>query len=423
MEHPEESAEMSQSWTNVDSIDKQADNDLQKIRRRKKKQVTPLHEENSTSSINQFSIVYTIWYNFIWPFISYILSILGLTAQYAKPILAYVLVAYILIGGGMLLRNMFINNITNSFCSIPGINLLCSRSVHGVPEFDSLMTTQSTFEEILSNSIESISLPMDMKRSESSIRDLRHVVEYSNLPSRNELVLEFSNFIESARQASNDLTKYNSRIGKAVDRILSTNKWTLQVINRLNNKGLIVKLFSNDNTLYDQYIRHTVTVEDQIQLLIQDAQALLSLLQHLDDKLDLIASITARDGFNIKDDHDDLLAQLWTRLGGNKSDVKRLNQQLRILKDVTTYRKLAFTHVSMTVIKLQSISSALEDLRERVASPEVIGKKLDLERHINDIEMGVQRLESVRETGRKIEGQKMRAILDQSDQQLRIQPN
>jgi hypothetical protein len=55
---------------------------------------------------------------------------------------------------------------------------------HGQPppvEFDQLMTVQSKFEEVLEESAGGVSLPMDMKRGEASIRDLRQLVRYSQL--------------------------------------------------------------------------------------------------------------------------------------------------------------------------------------------------------------------------------------------------
>ncbi len=59
-------------------------------------------------------------------------------------------------------------------------------------EFDGLMDVQDHFEQVLEKSARGVSLPMEMKRSEQSIRDLRTIVRYSNLQSKEELVLELT---------------------------------------------------------------------------------------------------------------------------------------------------------------------------------------------------------------------------------------
>ncbi|KAF4556088.1 Hypothetical protein D9617_1g079630 [Elsinoe fawcettii] len=394
-----------------------------------------------------------VWHNFISPLLAYTFQVFSLVAGFVKPFIAYALAIYLLVGAVMIARNMLFSSVTSAitpFCRLPGSSYivpLCAvmnfTQEHGDPEFDKLVSTQSAFEEVLSTTVESASLAMDMKRSEASIRDLRHVVEYSSLPSRNELVFEFSGFIETARQASGDLAKYNSRIGRAVDRILSTTRWTLQVLEGVEaanaEQGSIARIVSNLNIfapfqgtptrltrdiLYDQYIRHTSAVEEQIQGLIVEAQALLLVLQNLDDRLDLIASISIRDGIKVQDNKDELFAMLWTKLGGNKSSVSKVQRQLAVLKEIGGYRKLAFAHVSATILKLQGIAASLEDLRERVSRPEVLGvgmaggvsrDEIPLEVHISEVVMGVERLENVREEGKQIEGQRIRNILDKDE--------
>ncbi|KAG8630166.1 hypothetical protein KVT40_001785 [Elsinoe batatas] len=415
------------------------------------KQRRPLGRSKVESDQNMFELV---WINFLAPLLAYAFQVLGIAARFAKPIIAYALVIYLLVGGLIITRNLVFSSVTSALtpiCKIPGSGMLlpfCATvhftEEHGDPEFDKLISTQSAFEEIMTTSAESASLPMDMKRSEASIRDLRHVVEYSALPSRNELVFEFGGFIETARQASGDLAKYNSRIGRAVDRILSTNRWTLQILEGVEaskaDRGSLstfvtgwLNIFApfqgapaklTRDILYDQYIRHTSAVEEQIQGLIMEAQALLMVLQNLDDRLDLIASIATRDGIKVQDGKDELFALLWTKLGGNRSSVSKVQRQLAVLKEVGAYRKLAFAHVSTTIIKLQTIAASLEDLRERVARPEVLGvggpggvtrEEIPLEMHIGEIMMGVERLENVREEGKQIEGQRIRNILDRDE--------
>jgi len=294
-------------------------------------------------------------------------------------------------------------------------------SPHGRPEFDRLITVQSAFEEVLESSSHSSILPLDMKRSEASIRDLKQVVLYSNLPSKHELVFEFQVFVETARQASADLTRFNSRIGRAVDHIISINKHTLQVLDgwalEASSRSRLSRFWPSANTLTEphllqQYLRHTSAIEQQINELILEAQALLAILQSLDDRLDVIHGIVTRDGVHVQDNRDELFAQLWTQLGGNRGSVQRLDAQLRLLSEVSVYRRTAWAHVSGTILKLQAIAAGLEDLRERVGATEVLGDDVPLRQHVETIQMGLERLERQREESRRVETEGYRRVLD-----------
>jgi hypothetical protein len=382
--------------------------------------------------------------NPIRPIFDYFLSIIGLTLQLLKPVLSYVLLSLLLIALFTREANFLttsIYSVLSPICLIPGssyLNLpfcgLLLPQQTGQAEFKELMKVQSVFEDVLHSSIDGASLPLDMKRSEASIRDLKHVVRFSTLPSRNELGVEFQGFVDTARQASSDLTRFNSRIGRAVDQILNINRWTIQILDGISNKeastGAVPRIISAINPfssfraaprtvheiLFEQYLRHTKAIEEQISSLIMEAQALLGVLDNLDIRLDVIAGIATRDGIVAKGNRDELFEYLWTKLGGNRASVAKLNEQLRLLREVTTYRKTAWKHVSATVLKLQEIAVGLEDLRERVAEPEIVGirEEVPLSFHLENIRMGVERLEGVRGETRRMEGENYRRILDKA---------
>jgi len=159
------------------------------------------------------------------------------------------------------------------------------------------MKVQSQFEDVLTETAGGVSLPLDMKQGESYLRDLRQLVRYSQLKSRNELVLEFDGFIDTAKLASWDLTRFNSHVGRAVDSVIAITRYTSRVLDGIqeqeDSRGSIIA-FVNDKLLapfqpnkfterlvLDQYIKHTGAVEDEIRKLITDAQALLMILTNL----------------------------------------------------------------------------------------------------------------------------------------------
>lgn len=368
-------------------------------------------------------------------------SVLSHTYRILRPALTFLVSIWIIAYVAKYLWTTAIASSLAPVCALPGISYLnlpfCFPQRRAGPaEFDELMTVQSSFEDVLSSSSGAVTLPMDMKRSESSLRDLRHVVQFSTLPSRNELTFEFTGFIETARQASADLTRFNSRVGRAVDQVINTNRWTLQVIDGVAekeaSKGSVSRFLAGtlffpfqsgqvtEKLLMDQYMKHTRAIEEYIAELILEAQALLSILQNLDDRLDVIHGISIRDGVNVQGKRDELFAQLYTWIGGNRASKKKNDNEQYLLAQITSYRKVAWDHVSGTMLKLQSIAAGLEDLRERVAAPEVIGHREDmpLKLHIDNIQLAVDRLDSQRTESRRLENKHQRRALDKNQQLL-----
>lgn len=378
--------------------------------------------------------------HFVTPIFSYIYTVMGRALNTLKTPISYLIAVWLLVGLMVFLRNIFFSSIYSALspiCRIPGTSRLglpmCQRSSISVQysseepppvQFDQLMTVQNKFEAILHESAGGASLPLDMKRGETSIRDLRQVVRFSQLHSKNELVLEFDGFIETARIASYDLQRFNSHVGRGVDNILATARWTKRVLDGIAERDAsqgALSWFVNDkvlspfqpvkfteDVLLEQYIQHTRAVEEEVNRLVSEAQAVLSVLQNLEDRLDVIHGIVLRDNLHTKGGRDEVMKQLWTTLGGNRNKLGKFDSQLRLLEQVNTYRQNAIAHVAGTLIRLQSMGAELEELRERVGGVELLPIRL----HIENIEMGVDRLERGRKGAKELENEEMRKTLD-----------
>lgn len=364
------------------------------------------------------------------PLLRYVTDVVGYSLQYLKPLLGWLLLLYVLLAAMVFGSGFLTNSISNALSpvcrlpftsSLPFCPIAGQSEPKGLAEYDKLVLAQDAFQDVLANTAVGVNLPLDMKRCESGIRDLKQLVAYSSLPSRNELVFEFGGFIDTARQAANDLSKFNSRIGRAVDKILSTNKWTLNVIEGVaveeSSRGAISGWMSRNlnifapfqpvglasDVLLDQYLRHTGAIEEQIKNLMDEAFILRDVLENLDGRLEVIADIAHRDGVKTESHQDELFGQLWTKLGGNRASTNKIQQQLELLNSVAHNRRAAWGHVTSTILKLQEISHSLDDLRERLAVPAVVGsEKVPLAVHIESINMGIERLESQRNAGRSI---------------------
>ena len=379
------------------------------------------------------------------PMLVWVFDVLGGALLTLKTPISYLIAGWLLVGVIVLLRNLLFSSVYSALspvCRIPGASLfnfpMCQSPVSiqypggETPpvEFDRLMNVQNKFEAVLQESAGGVSLPLDMKRGETSIRDLRQVVRFSQLHSKNELVLEFDGFVETARIASYDLQKFNSHVGRGVDNILATARWTKRVLDSIAERdgsyGVIASFFNErllapfqpikftEDALLAQYIQHTRVVEEEINRLVMEAQALLLVLQNLEDRLDVIHGIAVRDNLHAQGSRAEVLSQLWTMLGGNRSKLGKFDSQLRLLGQVNTYRQNAIAHVTGTLVRLQGMGAELEELRERVGGVELLGGKgsVPLSLHIENIEMGVERLERGRKGAKELENEELKKSLE-----------
>lgn len=379
----------------------------------------------------------------------WLLDVLGGALKALKRPVSWVIAIYAFAGLLTLVQNLLTRSVYSALspiCRLPGSSFfhlpMCQTSTPKLREdpapaveFNQLMTVQSRFEDVLEQSAAGVSLPLDMKRGETSIRDLRQIVRFSQLSSRNELVLEFDGFIETARAASYGLQKFNSHVGRGVDNVLATARWTQRVLDDMalkqSSRGVIPSFINDkilapfqplqftESRLLDQYIQHTRIVSGEIEALVIEAQALLGVLQNLEDRLEVIHGIAYRDNMHAQLSKDEILSQLWTLLGGNRAVLGKYNKQLGLLRQVGEYRKTAWAHVSGTILKLQAMGAELEELRERVGSAEVLRHRADipLAVHLESIRLGVERLERGREAARELEKHHLERVLDRGNEQ------
>jgi hypothetical protein len=219
-------------------------------------------------------------------------------------------------------------------------------------------------------------------------------------------------------------------VGRAVDNVIATTRWTTRVLDGIQERDAgrgSINAFINDNVLaifqpirftegilLDQYIQHTHIVEEEINKLIAEAQALLMVLNNLEDRLEVIHGIATRDGMHAKTLKEETLSQLWTIVGGNRGKLNNMDRQLSLLQQVGVYRKTAYAHISGTIIRLQAMGANLEDLRERVGSPELMRDRVNipLSVHLENIQRGVERLEEGRLSAKRLENEHIKQTLE-----------
>ena len=133
-----------------------------------------------------------------------------------------------------------------------------------------------------------------------------------------------------------------------------------------------------------------------MQRLVLEAEASISDLNKLEKHLKSIHKIVTREGLSISSAKSELLAQLWTILGGNRDQLRGMDEKLALLKGVGGYRNRALAHVVAALQMLESMAEDLDELRERVTAPELVGDAIPIDVHMKSLRGGLERLNARR---------------------------
>jgi hypothetical protein len=147
-----------------------------------------------------------------------------------------------------------------------------------------------------------------------------------------------------------------------------------------------------EEAIVEHFETAMTVLSEQLSRLVLEAEATLGDLQALEERLDALQDIAKREDSSVQTVRDELLADLWTRIGLNKKEMLALERNEKTLRDLTTYRTAARAHVIGALQTLQSMGAEIEDLRERAATPSLADGRVPADVHIRSIQNGIERL-------------------------------
>ncbi|KAJ3847269.1 hypothetical protein EV368DRAFT_87923 [Lentinula lateritia] len=281
-----------------------------------------------------------------------------------------------------------ISTVIGPLCVVPGISStsLCSHfishqnyTIHPLwADFPRLMNAQSlTFEQLLDSSVGGSGLSLDLKKAEMAISDLVVLVKFSELTSKDVLGDALSTFAHDARRTGRGLQTLGSKVGGAVDMILAVNEYAMAKLSSIPPPSSFIShslvpfnsISSLEKIFLASFVESMSTLSTIIQCLILLAEVELSNLEKLEDHLSIIYEIVCREDSSISSAKAELLGEIWTWLGGNRRELKASALQI-----------------------LRALSDDMEDMRERMIMPDLVGSQIPLEVQISSIQHGLQRL-------------------------------
>ena len=150
---------------------------------------------------------------------------------------------------------------------------------------------------------------------------------------------------------------------------------------------------------------------DELAKLVLELAASTANLDALDTQLSALHELCAREDLAISAARDALLSDLWTILGGNRDRLRSFETNLDLLKHLGEYRRRAAAHVAAAAQTVQAMGEEMEELRERVAAPDLTGDRIPIEVHMRSIRSGMERIQEQRIKARDREELLMNRIL------------
>ncbi|CAE7210537.1 unnamed protein product [Rhizoctonia solani] len=348
-----------------------------------------------------------------------------------KPI-GWLLAAYLILMALSGTSDLFVRTFMSPVCKLPIISGqidYCNRDAFSrrfSPDFPKLASLQSRLEDVMDDSASSSIVAVDIKNSEMAVRDLTTLVKLSSLVAKDSLVDRLNEFVVDAKAAGRNLQRFGGRVGGAVDQIVTMNEYVLKllentakdsqlqisggpiqrVINAVSIRPVGPQIIaSRRKEVETMWYQATGMMESTIHKLIHEAEANMVGLDKLEGQLDLINEMILREDEGIRAKAEEVLGELWTKLGGNKKKLHNFRSHRMLLNEIRIYRKRALAHVSSTLVQLQGLSADLDDLRQRVATPALAGEEagIPLEVHIGSMQKGTERLLEGRKRARERE--------------------
>jgi len=377
----------------------------------------------------------------------YIAEVLSTVAQILKyPIsiaLAIIACAY-----ALAIMSDAVRSALAPMCSIPVVSLLCPATAPAEPsqpsnpvrtplwaDFPNLVKVEiGTLESLLDETVEGPGLSLEIMKAERVTSDLATRVRVSNMDSHEILADSLSEFVKDARKVSRGLTRFSSRVRGAVDTyvvlrstspqsltsdwsIIAVNDYALHCIEAANPKPsglmfMLKRLWSSGSSevATKQVVTQTFTkamdvLSANMQRLMLEAEVLILDLNKLEKHLKSIQEVVSREDLLISSAKNELLAHLWTILGGNRDQLRGMDEHLALLKGVGEDRDRALDHVVAALEMLRSMAEDMEELRERVAAPELVSDAIPIDVHIKSLRSGLERLKGRRGADRVSESE------------------
>jgi hypothetical protein len=134
------------------------------------------------------------------------------------------------------------------------------------------------------------------------------------------------------------------------------------------------------------------TIDSQMSRLRQEAEVSMGHLVRLEEHSSALRELVNREDKGMTAKQEDVFAELWTRLGGNRGNSRKAGTDFNSLKSAEKCRQESLKHVVETLQAIHTLGAGVKELRARVATSGLIGDQIPAEAQLESIKAGVERL-------------------------------
>ncbi len=208
------------------------------------------------------------------------------------------------------------------------------------------------------------------------------------------------------------------------DSIIGVNDWALQSIQRAKEseshnwfpQALMPwrPTTTTDEVIAETFHEAMYVLEQHLRRLILEAEVSELALKSLDDRMDNLRGILEREAPTkaIETVEHETLEVLWFVAQHHSTRVIRHERDEELLKNLRVYAREASAHLATALEFLRDTSAEMEDIRERVAKPSLMGRSLPVEVHLQTIAVGLDRMELRRIGARNAEREEIRRVME-----------
>ncbi|KAF7798748.1 hypothetical protein EIP86_009973 [Pleurotus ostreatoroseus] len=297
-------------------------------------------------------------------------------------------------------------------CHVPVIGSMCSylsprpaatsepAPIPRWTDYPHLVEIQSTtLDKLLVETSAGLMLSAELRKAEVATTDLVTLVKVSSLDSRDIIATTLQGIVTTSKKAGKALTALDVRVNRAVDSIYAVNEYALRRIseaqptNGITGMGWLMPRSNNADGVARMTFETVMSVlAAEMEEVILQCDASQILLDQLDYSLIVLHEILSREISTVTKERSELLAELWTMLGGNRRHLVDVESRLQVLKDLGGYRTDAMGHVGVSIQAVQTLTGEMEDLRTRVAAPAIVEERIPLEVQLQSIKAGLDRI-------------------------------
>ncbi|KAI9155080.1 hypothetical protein HJFPF1_07647 [Paramyrothecium foliicola] len=281
-------------------------------------------------------------------------------------------------------------------------------------DIDGLMGAQEKLGGVLETKAEAVSLPYDMARSNAALRNLKGLINFTKLPSRQELVSKLEDYLDLADEVVDDFNAFSSKCSSLVEGVIILNRYTLDRVEQLAARedriqgSLALQLstwvshmlfpFSVDTTeekIAARYMDHLSRAIEYVDEVMMMAISLNTKLQDGRGYLHDIQRLTTDESDKIKAEREDFLEYLWNVVTGVAPPGRVNAKQLPLLQSISSQRQFAAAKTEMVIQDLSVVRASLKELRRQM---EMQGSHVgfSLRVHVATISAAAMNLEAVK---------------------------